>query len=82
MDEQKLYGEQAATRAGVAFATWRRYCSTANGRKRVAPPHDGIDLEAGHVRPYWHPATIDAWKADRPGRGARTDLAERAGADQ
>ncbi|MCZ4558000.1 XRE family transcriptional regulator [Rhodococcus maanshanensis] len=24
----------------------------------------------------WLPATIDAWNADRPGRGARTDLRE------
>jgi hypothetical protein len=65
----KLYGEQAAARAHVAFATWRRYCSESPGRRRQAPEPDGTDVDRGHARPYWYPQTIDAWLADRPGRG-------------
>ncbi len=70
MEDDKLYAEQAAELAGLTVATWRRYCSTAGGRNRIAPPADGEDQERGHVRPYWYEATITAWKDNRIGRGA------------
>ena len=76
MAEVKLYGEQAAARAGVGLSTWRNYTAPVarRGGRRLGPPPDGVDIEAGHARPYWYPHTIDDWMARRPGRGARTDL--------
>lgn len=70
MGDRKLYSDEAAEMAGVSFATWRRYCSESEGRRRQAPPHDGTDSERGHVRPWWWESTITAWMANRPGRGA------------
>ncbi|GAA4758853.1 hypothetical protein GCM10023217_34200 [Gordonia alkaliphila] len=50
------------------------------GRMKLPPPDavigevsDDGTLPRGTVR-GWLPATIDAWNAARPGRGARTDL--------
>jgi hypothetical protein len=74
----KLYAEDAAKAVPVSFSTWRRYSSDAGGRRRIAPPPDGTDIEKGHARPWWWESTIAEWKKHRPGPGARTDLAERA----
>jgi len=72
----KLYNDEAAARAGVSPSAWRDYTtpSKRRGGRLLGPPRDGTDIEGGHARPYWYPETIDAWKASRPGRGARTDL--------
>jgi hypothetical protein len=53
-----------AWRIGVSPNTLSRY--------KLPPP----DVEVGTVNRVrgWLPATIDAWQAQRPGRGARTDL--------
>jgi predicted DNA-binding transcriptional regulator AlpA len=52
---------EVAERIGVTPGALSRY-------KLPAP-----DVMIGDVR-GWLPATIDAWQAARPGRGARTDL--------
>lgn len=68
--DRKLYSDEAAALVGVTPATWRRYCSESEGRKRQAPPEDDTDLDHGHARPWWWESTILAWVANRPGRGA------------
>lgn len=70
----KLYNVEAAAHAGVAVSTWRDYCNPRGGKPRRGPAPDGVDVEKGHARPWWKPETVDAWKASRPGQGARTDL--------
>lgn len=52
---------QVAERIGVTPGALSRY--------KLPDP----DAMIGAVR-GWLPATIDAWQAQRPGRGARTDL--------
>jgi hypothetical protein len=52
---------EVARRIGVTPGALSRY--------KLPPP----DATIGDVR-GWFPATIDAWNAARPGRGARTDL--------
>ncbi len=39
----------------------------------IGPINDDGTLPRGSVR-GWLPETIDTWHANRPGRGARTDL--------
>ena len=60
-----LDNTEAASLAGVRPATWRKMVSDGQ-----APAPDG---RIG-ASPWWHESTITAWLADRPGRGARTDL--------
>lgn len=57
-----LSATQAAARAGIATSTWRGY--VARGQ---APPPDTYEAD----RPRWHPATVDRWLAERPGRSGR-----------
>lgn len=52
---------QVAERIGVTPGALSRY---------KLPP---ADVMIGDVR-GWLPETIDAWQAQRPGQGARTDL--------
>ena len=60
-----------AERAGLSVTTIRSYI-----RKGLIPDADvTITTPSGPLR-GWAPKTIDAWQASRPGRGARTDLAE------
>ena len=61
-----------AERAGITRGTAARYQS--EGR---LPAPDIILVEGAREARGWLPATIDAWLATRPGRGARTDLARR-----
>jgi hypothetical protein len=77
MADRKLYVDEAAALVGVLPATWRGYCTASAGRRRQAPPADGVDIERGHARPWWWESTIRQWQANRPGRGVRTDLRER-----
>lgn len=64
---QEYIDEQAAAaRVGIAWSTWRKYASQG----RTPAP----DLILGKSR-GWLPETIDTWHANRPGPGARTDLA-------
>ena len=58
-----LGAEDAAARAGVKRGTWTSY--VARGR---APRPDDRDRRTGS--PLWLESTVDAWKRDRPGRGA------------
>ncbi|MDY5132272.1 transcriptional regulator [Actinotignum urinale] len=58
-----------ATRIGITLNTAKSYSA-----KGLLPPpdaHTGSGIRA--VR-GWLPETIDEWNANRPGRGARTDL--------
>ena len=61
-----------AERASTTHGTASRY--QAEGR---LPAPDIILVEGARQARGWLPATIDAWLATRPGRGARTDLARR-----
>jgi hypothetical protein len=63
----RLGNPAAARYVGVKPSTWRAYV-----KRGQAPPPDGRD--EGFGRDYWLPATLDAWMANRPGAGARTDL--------
>lgn len=74
MPDRRLYGEEVADLLGIAYSTWRGYCTEAPNRRRQAPLEDGTDIERGHARPWWWESTITAWNATRPGRGARTDV--------
>jgi hypothetical protein len=59
-------GTEAAAYLGIKPSTWRSYVST--GR---APTPDGhIDGRT----PYWNQGTLDAYQANRPGQGHRSDL--------
>ncbi|WOC11267.1 helix-turn-helix transcriptional regulator [Gordonia sp. MP11Mi] len=56
-----LSASEVAERIGVVRSAISRY--------KMPPPDALIGATRG-----WLPETIDAWNADRPGRGARTDL--------
>ncbi len=66
MDDEKLTVAQVAERAGIKPVTWRGYVHGGQ-----APAKDG---EHDRRTPWWYASTIDRWIANRPGRGARTDL--------
>jgi predicted DNA-binding transcriptional regulator AlpA len=61
----QLSSQEAAALAGIAASTWRDY--VADGR---APKPDG---KIGGSN-WWYRSTVEQWNANRPGRGARTDL--------
>jgi predicted DNA-binding transcriptional regulator AlpA len=63
----RLTTREAATLAGVAVSTWDSYVT-----RGYAPKPDG---RFGNQR-YWKRSTVERWIANRPGRGARTDLQE------
>lgn len=65
---ERLGSKAAAAYVEVAASTWRAY--VARGQ---APAPDGKD--EGFGKDYWLKSTLDAWRASRPGPGARTDLA-------
>jgi predicted DNA-binding transcriptional regulator AlpA len=54
-----------AARLGVTRATIQRYRSADRGKYGFPEP-DGM---IGRT-PWWKPETIDAWAANRPGKGA------------
>jgi hypothetical protein len=68
-----------AARRGIQPGTWRAYVS----RGQAPPPDDPDDADptrpVSHRRPRWRPETVDGYKY--PGRGARTDVAERRRAE-
>jgi hypothetical protein len=72
----KLYNDEAAVLADVQAGTWRDYTTPSKRRsgRLIGPAPDGVEIDRGHARPWWHRATVLQWKANRPGRGARTDL--------
>lgn len=70
MTVQYLGAAEVAARFGLAPKTVRNY--TTEGR--MPEPDVRIGPVAG-----WTAATVDEWWANRPGRGARTDLAESKG---
>lgn len=69
MTDRKLYRADFAALLGVKVDSLNRY---------KLPPRDGTDIEGGKARPYWWQTTAQRWMADRPGRGARTDLTRTA----
>ena len=60
-----------AERVGLAVPTIRSYI-----RKGLMPDADVIIATPSGPLRGWAPETIDEWQRDRPGRGARTDLAK------
>lgn len=65
--EERLYAADVAAQLGIARATWTGYVSRGLPKGNPAPAPDGTDIERGHARPWWRPATITAWAAARPG---------------
>lgn len=59
---EKLYRADVAAMAGIL--------PTSLGRAKLPPP-DGVDVESGHARPWWKPATAQEWLKARPGKGGR-----------
>lgn len=58
-----------AARVGITTGTLHRY--DADGRL----PEPDVTIGLGRrVTRGWSTETIDAWQANRPGRGSRTDL--------
>lgn len=66
MTKHYLGPAEVAARFGLAPATIRDYAS----KGRMPEPDVRVGPVAG-----WTEATVDEWWANRPGRGARTDLA-------
>lgn len=56
---------EVAAYLGIEAGTWRSYVA-----RNQAPAPDGHHSERS---PWWYVATIDTWRRDRPGQGARTD---------
>lgn len=69
MTREYLGAADFAARAGLAVATIRSYM-----KKGLTPPADVIITTPSGPLRGWLPETIDAWQAERPGQGARTDL--------
>lgn len=69
MTERKLYRADLAAMAGIRIDSLN---------KLKLPQRDGTDIERGKARPYWLESTAREWMANRPGRGARTDLTSRS----
>lgn len=67
-----LSANQVAERIGVKPPSLARY-KLPDPDVIVGPVNDDGSLPRGTTR-GWLPATIDEWNANRPGRGARTDL--------
>ncbi len=61
---------EVAAYLGLSAQTIRNYAAEG----RMPEPDVRIGTIGG-----WSKATIDEWKANRPGRGARTDLASKDG---
>jgi hypothetical protein len=65
---------QFAERIGVAPSSMGRY-KLPPADATIGPVDDDGSLPRGTVR-GWTVETIDKWNAERPGRGARTDLTD------
>jgi hypothetical protein len=71
MTERKLYRADLAELAGIRIDSLN---------KLQLPERDGTDIERGKARPWWWLSTAEHWMANRPGQGARTELASRSAA--
>lgn len=69
---QYLSSAQLAERIGVTASALGRYKLPAPDAV-IGPVNDDGSIPRGSFR-GWLPKTIDEWNANRPGRGARTDL--------
>ncbi len=65
LPEVQLMAADLAASLGIQPATWRSYVSRGQ-----APEADGHHSANA---PWWNCSTIDRWRRDRPGQGARTD---------
>lgn len=70
--QQFLSTAQFAERIGVVASAMGRY-KLPPADAIVGPVNEDGTIPRGTVR-GWLPDTIDRWNANRPGRGARTDL--------
>ncbi|MDD7384776.1 MAG: transcriptional regulator [Actinomycetaceae bacterium] len=61
--------KEFAERIGIGSGTVRSYL-----HKGLLPEPDALVGIGRRAVRGWLPETIDAWQANRPGRGARTDL--------
>ncbi|PZT93643.1 MAG: hypothetical protein DI630_26755 [Gordonia sp. (in: high G+C Gram-positive bacteria)] len=67
-----LSSKEVAERIGVVDSALGRYKLPAPDAV-IGPINDDGSIPRGSFR-GWLPETIDEWNANRPGRGARTDL--------
>ena len=67
MTRRYLSASEVAEKLGITINTFNSY-----RRKGLTPDPDAITGNAHG----WLPETIDEWNRNRPGRGARTDLAK------
>ncbi len=65
MPNRYLSLREFAARVGLEYGTLQSY-----RQKKLLPEPDAL---TGRVQ-GWLPETVDHWQANRPGRGARTDL--------
>lgn len=63
----RLTADESADRLGIARSTWTSYTSPTRG---YAPPADGTFDSHPH-RPFWYAETVNEFKDDRRGQGAR-----------
>lgn len=63
--EDRWYTDDCAAFLGISPGTFRTYRRPGRIMHNPPPPPDGYDGN----RPYWHPATMIAWKRSRLGRG-------------
>ena len=71
MTAEYLGAAAVAERVGITVPTIRSYI-----RKGLMPDADVIVVTPSGPLRGWAPETIDEWQRDRPGQGARTDLAK------
>ena len=69
-----LSQSQIEERLGVARGALSKY-KLPPPDAVIGPVNDDGSLPRGTIR-GWLPETIDQWNANRPGQGARTDLAQ------
>lgn len=72
-DPDVIGNDAAAAHVGLRPTTWRPYVK----RGQAPQPYRREISASGHALPVWHASDLDRWMANRPGRGARTDLADR-----
>lgn len=68
-----VFHDGAAELIGVSYVTWVRMCNDPArppGSSRTAVPlPDDFEVVAGAARPWWYIGRLNAWNAERPGRG-------------
>lgn len=67
-DDEVIGNAAAAAYVGVGTSTWSGYVTRLR-----APAPIRREVVRGYAQPVWRTTDLDAWMAERPGQGARTD---------